>query len=181
MKRPKSDETPAIRSQSPGPRGRSAPKKMPLPVPTNGSDRGTIQPIRYRLFNIGPYCQTGTAGPPASVAYRYGPPPELDPPGRLDAPPRRPDRPPPPPCRAGPDDAAVLPDAPAARPPAGPPDVARDPPDEEVLPDDRPPPECPARRSAFSFARFRSSAFLARISAIRSAIGTSNRCCGLLA
>jgi hypothetical protein len=35
--------------------------------------------------------------------------------------------------------------------------------------------------ASFSFARFRSSAFLARISAMRSAIGISNRCCGLLA
>src|SRR5688500_9065221 len=37
-----------------------------------------------------------------------------------------------------------------------------------------------ARRASFSFARFRSSALRARISAIRSAIGTSNRCFGLL-
>src|SRR5215218_4966556 len=35
--------------------------------------------------------------------------------------------------------------------------------------------------ASFSFARLRSSAFRARISAMRSAIGTSNRCFGLLA
>jgi hypothetical protein len=47
--------------------------------------------------------------------------------------------------------------------------------------EERPTAALAARRASFSFARFRSSAFRARISAIRSAIGTSNRCFGLLA
>jgi hypothetical protein len=51
-------------------------------------------------------------------------------------------------------------------------------PDDGRAGDEPPFPET-ARRSAFSFARARSAARCARIAAMRSACGTSKRCCGL--
>ena len=105
-------------------------------------------------------------------SYRYGPPslplwPRF-------APRRRPPRPPPPAdCEPAPSARATRSGGRAGPPPLDAGGRAAD--------ADPPPAPCDARRDAFSLARFRSSAFRARISAIRSAIGTSKRCLGLLA
>lgn len=125
---------------------------------------------------------------------RYGPPPpDEEPPERPppDRPP--PDRRPAPPPDPAPADEPLAEGGRLLPPPAGAeragrpdePDAGRDapprPPAAGAPPPPPPPPPLPARRSAFSLARFRSSAFRARISAIRSAIGTSKRCFGLVA